>query len=64
MLPEPMRLTTIRPGAEPLSNERPPYQTFPSRSAANIGSQQMSPLSFDAEPGLSIVCGMVRWVQV
>src|SRR5215211_1634220 len=63
--PAEIRFTTIRLGLLLLTrNERPPNQMLPRLSAANIGSQQTSPLSLEASPGASSDCGSVRCVQV
>src|SRR5204862_6524602 len=62
--PAAIRFTTIRPGTLPWVNDSPPNQMFPREAAANVGSQQIWPLSLLVLPGLSIVCGSVRWVQV
>src|SRR5687767_14203759 len=47
----------------PLSSERPPYQTLPAGSAADIGSQQRFEVSGAASPGTSVCAGIEALVN-
>src|SRR5205823_4309880 len=62
--PGPMRLTKIRLGAEPLATDRPPNQTLPSVSAAEIGSPDTEPASAADLPRTSKLLDWVSCVQV